>query len=177
MPFHSTTIFTLAYLLPLSLAHLPQQKYNKNKNLPSSITKQLLTHILAFFWRKQSCLIGSMSEVFHHTLFHQLLYVMTSASVKYSAAPLAFLFHMLLPMSCASKWYQWLRIWVSRNIRSVGVNVGMFARNRHFQTNYWCVTITATNQNGHNWNSHKTKRPQTGTATRDDNPVYCKAHV
>ena len=26
MPFHSTTIFTLAYLLPLSLAHLPQQK-------------------------------------------------------------------------------------------------------------------------------------------------------
>ena len=26
MPFHSTTIFTLAHLLPLSLAHLPQQK-------------------------------------------------------------------------------------------------------------------------------------------------------
>ena len=26
MPFHSTAIFTLAYLLPLSLAHLPQQK-------------------------------------------------------------------------------------------------------------------------------------------------------
>ena len=26
MPFHSTTIFTLAYLLPLSLVHLPQQK-------------------------------------------------------------------------------------------------------------------------------------------------------
>ena len=26
MPFHSTTIFTLAYLLHLSLAHLPQQK-------------------------------------------------------------------------------------------------------------------------------------------------------
>ena len=26
MPFHSTTIFTLAYLLRLSLAHLPQQK-------------------------------------------------------------------------------------------------------------------------------------------------------
>ena len=26
IPFHSTTIFTLAYLLPLSLAHLPQQK-------------------------------------------------------------------------------------------------------------------------------------------------------
>ena len=27
MPFHSTTIFTLAHLLPLSLAHLPQQKH------------------------------------------------------------------------------------------------------------------------------------------------------
>ena len=26
MPFHPTTIFTLAYLLPLSLAHLPEQK-------------------------------------------------------------------------------------------------------------------------------------------------------
>ena len=49
-------------------------------------------------------------------------------------------FHMLLPRSCASKWYQWLRIWLSRNIRFVGVNVGMSARNRHFQTNYWCIT-------------------------------------
>ena len=26
MPFHSTTVFTLAYLLPLLLAHIPQQK-------------------------------------------------------------------------------------------------------------------------------------------------------
>ena len=51
------------------------------------------------------------------------------------------LFHMLLPTSCASKWYQWLRIWLSRNIRFVGVNVGMSARNRHFQTNYWCITM------------------------------------
>ena len=50
-------------------------------------------------------------------------------------------FHMLLPRSCASKWYQWLRIWLSRNIRFVSVNVGMSARNRHFQTNYWCITI------------------------------------
>ena len=50
-------------------------------------------------------------------------------------------FHMLLPRSCPSKWYQWLRIWLSRNIRFVGVNVGMSARNRHFQTNYWCITI------------------------------------
>ena len=48
---------------------------------------------------------------------------------------------MLLPTSCASKWYQWLRIWLSRNIRFVGVNVGMSARNRHFQTNDWCITI------------------------------------
>ena len=50
-------------------------------------------------------------------------------------------FHMLLPRSCPSKWYQWLRIWLSRNIRFVGVDVGMSARNRHFQTNYWCITI------------------------------------
>ena len=51
-------------------------------------------------------------------------------------------FHMLLPRSCTSKWYQWLRIWLSRNIRFVGVNVGMSARNRHFQTNYWCITVS-----------------------------------
>ena len=54
MPFHSTTIFTLAYLLPLSLGHLPQQTHHLN--LLSSITKALLTHTLASFWRKQSCL-------------------------------------------------------------------------------------------------------------------------
>ena len=30
MPFHSTTIFTLAYLLALPLAHLPQQKHHLN---------------------------------------------------------------------------------------------------------------------------------------------------
>ena len=52
MPFHSTTIFTLAYLLPLSLAHLPQQKHYLN--MLSSKTNALLT--LASFWRKQSCL-------------------------------------------------------------------------------------------------------------------------
>ena len=54
MPFHSTTIFTLAYLLPLSLAHLPQNK-KYHLNFLSSITKALLTHTLASFWRKQSC--------------------------------------------------------------------------------------------------------------------------
>ena len=53
MPFRSTTIFTLAYLLPLSLAHLPQQKHRLN--LLFSITNALLTHTLASFWRKQSC--------------------------------------------------------------------------------------------------------------------------
>ena len=37
-PFHSTTIFILANLLPLSLAHLPQQK-TPFKNLLSSVTK------------------------------------------------------------------------------------------------------------------------------------------
>ena len=55
MPFHSTTIFTLAHLLPLSLAHLPQQQQQQNLNLLCSITKALLTHTLASFWRKQSC--------------------------------------------------------------------------------------------------------------------------
>ena len=52
MPFHSTTIFTLVHLLPLSLAHLPQ-KYHLN--FISSITKALLKHTLASFWGKQSC--------------------------------------------------------------------------------------------------------------------------
>ena len=37
MPFHSTTIFTSAYLLPLLLAHLPQQKHHLN--LLSSVAK------------------------------------------------------------------------------------------------------------------------------------------
>ena len=52
MLFHPTTIFTLAHLLLLSLAHLPQKHH---LNLLSSITKALLTHTLASFWRKQSC--------------------------------------------------------------------------------------------------------------------------
>ena len=52
MSFHSTTIFTSAHLLPLSLAHLPNKT---NLNLLSSITKVLLTHTLASFWGKQSC--------------------------------------------------------------------------------------------------------------------------
>ena len=60
---------------------------------------------------------------------------------KNSVDRMRIFFHMLLPRSCPSKWYQWLRIWLSRNIRFVGVNVGMSARNRHFQTNYWCITI------------------------------------
>ena len=46
-------LFILAYLLPLSLAQLPQQKHHLN--LLSSISKALLTHTLASFWRKQSC--------------------------------------------------------------------------------------------------------------------------
>ena len=63
---------------------------------------------------------------------------------KNSVDRMPILFHMLLPTSCASKWYQWLRIWLSRNIRFVGVNVGMSARNRRFQTNYWCITSSTT---------------------------------
>ena len=53
MPFHSTTIFTLTHLVPLPLAHLPQQKHHLN--LLSSITIASLTHTLASFWGKQSC--------------------------------------------------------------------------------------------------------------------------
>ena len=64
---------------------------------------------------------------------------------KNSVDRMPIFFHMLLPTSCASKWYQWLRIWLSRNIRFAGVNVGMSARNRHFQTNYWCITICYSN--------------------------------
>ena len=52
-PFHPTTIFTLAHLLPLSLAHLPHQKHHLN--LLSCITIASVTHTLASFWRKQSC--------------------------------------------------------------------------------------------------------------------------
>ena len=43
MTSHSDTIFTLAHLLPLSLAHLPQQKKH-HLNLLFSLTKTLLTH-------------------------------------------------------------------------------------------------------------------------------------
>ena len=56
MPVHSTTKFTLAYLLPLSLAHLRQQKKHY-LNMLSSKTNALLTHTLASFWRKQSCIL------------------------------------------------------------------------------------------------------------------------
>ena len=135
MPFHSTTIFTLAHLLPLSLAHLPRQKHHLNLlssitiaslrtetindsvqlinllsflqycflshltqrypqlrclstqppyshqhicfpyhllifhnkkhhlNLLSSITITSLTHTLASFWRKQSCLVHSPTYI------------------------------------------------------------------------------------------------------------------
>ena len=62
MPFHSTTIFTLTYLLPLSLAHLPQQKKHY-LNMLSSKTNALLTHTLASFWRKQSCCILPLVEI------------------------------------------------------------------------------------------------------------------
>ena len=54
MPSHSTTIFILAYLFRLSLAHLPQQKKHY-LNMLSSKTNAFLTHTLASFWRKQSC--------------------------------------------------------------------------------------------------------------------------
>ena len=66
MLFHSTTIFTLAHLLPLSLARLPQQKKTPYKL--SSITKALLTHTLASFWRKQSCSTG-VDSYSHQILF------------------------------------------------------------------------------------------------------------
>ena len=34
-------------------------------------------------------------------------------------------FHLLLPTICVSKWYQYLRIWLSRNICFVSVNMSM----------------------------------------------------
>ena len=70
-----------------------------------------------------------------------LLLWMQISIAKHSVDRMPIFFHMLLPTSCASKWYQWLRIWLSGNIRFVRVNVDMSARNRHFQTNYWCITI------------------------------------
>ena len=52
-----------------------------------------------------------------------------------------FFFHIVFTISGASKSHKRLRISLSRNIRFVGVNISMSARNRHFQTNYWCITI------------------------------------
>ena len=64
MPFHSTTIFTLAHLLPLSLAHLPHKKHNLKLAMLND--KTLLTHTLALFWRKQSCLCWRIGHWRHH---------------------------------------------------------------------------------------------------------------
>ena len=47
-PFHSATIFTLAHMIPLSLAHLRQQQHHLNSLF--SITKTLLAHTLAVCW-------------------------------------------------------------------------------------------------------------------------------
>ena len=59
---------------------------------------------------------------------------------KIQSVECRFFSHMLLPTSWATKWYQWLRIWLSRNIRFVSVNMSMSARNRHFHASYWCTT-------------------------------------
>ena len=90
MPFHSTTIFTLAYLLPLSLAHLPRQKHHLN--LLSSITKALLTHTLASFWKKQSCVAcNNSAAVLRHPLrgdppdMHRLAFVIMM--IAYDLSP------------------------------------------------------------------------------------------
>ena len=85
-PFHPSTIFTLAYLLPLSLVHPPQQKHHLN--FLSSITKALLTHTLASFWRKQSCFFLTLKNnkapllsniklyvSFHHHMWIQIVTV------------------------------------------------------------------------------------------------------
>ena len=65
MPFHSATILTLAYLLPLSLAHSSSTTTKKHHlNLLSSTTKALLTHTLASFWRKQPCICNIAQCVF-----------------------------------------------------------------------------------------------------------------
>ena len=67
MPFHSTTIFTLAHLLPLSLAHFPQKHH---LNLLFSITKTLLARTLAPFWRKKSCFLCFIFCRTHHEIHH-----------------------------------------------------------------------------------------------------------
>ena len=77
MPFHSTTIFTLAYLLPRSLAHLPQQKKHY-LNMLSSKTNALLTHTLASFWRKQSCFDSKWTTVIDKARLHYTDVIMTT---------------------------------------------------------------------------------------------------
>ena len=66
MPFHSTTIFTLAHLFPLSPAHLPQQKHNLNllsskSNLVyylSWITNRFTFHMKAMVYRMLIAICG-----------------------------------------------------------------------------------------------------------------------
>ena len=74
------TIFTLTHLLPLSLAHLPQQKHH-HLTLLFSITKTLLMHTLASFWKKQSCDIlllktRSVLDQFKNHLNNSCVYIM-----------------------------------------------------------------------------------------------------
>ena len=96
MPFHSTTIFTLAYLLPLSLAHLPQQKtllklailYNKSiaDAHPSFLLKEAILLLGAFWTDWNVYILQPMVGASKHKvkllkvnhIFHQRIYPQNS---------------------------------------------------------------------------------------------------
>ena len=60
---------------------------------------------------------------------------------KTPVSRISIFFHMLFNRSCTWKLYHWIIIWLHMNILIVGVNISMSARNRHVQTNHWCISI------------------------------------
>ena len=80
MPLRSTTIFTLAYLLPLSLAHLPQQKtpfkrailYNKSiaDAHPSFLFEEAILLFLYVTGIRCICLMRRYILFFHRSVLH-----------------------------------------------------------------------------------------------------------
>ena len=87
--------------------------------------------------------------VFGEKTNHQNLFSQIQINIdKNSVDIISISFHMLLLTSWASQRYQWLRNWLSKSIRLVGVNMNMSARNRHSQTNYWCITTCGATNGG-----------------------------
>ena len=84
-------------------------------------------------WRVGWCVKKNESPKFCFYKCNSILPTIQSIECRFFSYVVAHELHL--------KWYQWLRTWLSRNIRFVGVNEGMSARNRHFQTNYRCITI------------------------------------